>query len=98
MGYPIRFDLKQLPDPVCGEMHLLIGRISEMPKISGIAANHNDKFGSIFLYEYVLVDLSDDSVLEIRKFNTYLTNRRTIYRGMPWTGDKDDEEADYYPE
>ena len=98
-GCPVRFACSHLPDRVCSSLVVLIGRISPLPDITGIRINHNDTHGTIFLYEFVIKDLlDDDKVIEIRKFNTYLTNRKTIYRGTTWNGGDDDDQADYYPD
>ena len=81
IGCPVRFDCSLLPDRICGEMHCLIGRVTPMPPISYIRISHGDKNGSIFLYEYILISLPEEQIMEVRRFNTYLTNKATDYKG-----------------
>lgn len=38
------------------------------------------------------------TVLQVCRFNTYLTNRYAIYRGKQWTEVDDEDDEDYYPE
>jgi len=89
IGCPVRFDCSLLPDPIYGEMHCVVGRVTPMPAITGICAYHNDRTGQIFLYEYVLQDC-DDNVIEVRRFHVYLTHKRTTYRGKPFTGEEEE--------
>lgn len=39
----VRFNLAKLPNRICGEMHLLLGRMNEIPTIYGIRARHSDQ-------------------------------------------------------
>ena len=93
MGYTVRFACALLGDPFCSELHIFIGSLTPM-EINSIAMNHGSRHGSIFLFDYILRDLSDDSVIEIVSFNTYLTDQKVVYRGQPWN----DSEDDYIPE
>ena len=79
-GKAARFNCAKLTNIVCGEMHLLIGSQVPIGQIVGIQAHHNDKHGAIFLYEYVLIDLPTDKVLEVGRIEQYLTNKPTTYR------------------
>lgn len=97
-GQPVRFKCCLLPDQVCGEMVLQIIRMSVMPPIAGLQLHHGDPNGSIFLYEAILIDTFDDSVVEFIRFNTYLTNRPTIYRGTKCNPDEPDPLDGLYPE
>lgn len=96
LGYTIRFSCALLENRFCSELRLNIGSLKPL-EISSVALNHGSRRGSIFLFDYILKDLSDDSVIQVVSFNTYLTNRRVIYRGQPWTEGEDDND-DYYPE
>ncbi len=98
LGNQVRFKCSLLKDPICGEMHMLIGSLKPLSsgrnRISGIRVSHGDPFGSIFLYEYVLVNAADDAIIEVRRFNTYITRRHVIYRGVPVEDFDDRNEAE----
>lgn len=96
LGYTIRFACALLENTFCSQLHLNIGSLTPL-EISSIAINHGSRRGSIFLFDYILKDLSDDSVIEVVSFNTYLTNRKVVYRGRPWFEGQDGKD-DYYPE
>lgn len=62
-------------------MHYQFSRPTPMPPITGIRANHGDLYGDIFFFDYILIDLNTNCVIEERKFEQYITNRAHIYRG-----------------
>ena len=76
-----RFLCSNLKNAICANMNLLISMVRPIKSINGIRANHNDLKGFIFLYDYVLIDLNTENVMEICQINQYITNRSTIYRG-----------------
>ena len=41
IGSPLRYSCAKLPDQMCAEMHMLVGRVSPMPTITGIKVNCN---------------------------------------------------------
>lgn len=105
LGNQVRFKCSLLRDQICSEMHMLIGSLIPITKrgkgrISGIRISHGDVFGSIFLYEYVLVNAQNDDIIEVRRFNTYITKRHTIYRGVSVANfdDENEEEGMKFPE
>lgn len=106
LGNQVRFKCSLLKDQICGEMHMLIGSLKPLTKgkgkgrISGIRISHGDVFGSIFLYEYVLVNAQDDEIVEVRRFNTYITKKHVIYRGVSVANfeDENEEEGMNFPE
>lgn len=82
LGHPVRFKCSKLPNRVCSEMHLWISSLKELSHIEGLKLNHGDSKGSIFLYETIFIDTTNNSVVEVHRFNTYLTNKPTVYRGI----------------
>lgn len=44
-----------------------------------------------------MINLADDSVLEVRKFNTYISSKHNIYRGI-LLNDDDDKEVGLFPD
>ena len=62
-------------------MIVQLGSIIKMSLINGIRASHGDKKGNIFLYDYVLIDMNEDTVLEERIFMQFITNKPAIFRG-----------------
>lgn len=97
MGYTVRFACALLGDPFCSELHLFIGSLTPL-EIASIAINHGSRHGSIFLFDYILRDLSDDSVIEVVVFNTYLTDQKLILHGQLWAGEENGHDDDYIPE
>lgn len=56
--------------------------MSEMPPIAGLRLNHGRSKGSIFLYESILIDMTNNSVVEVHRFNTFITDKPTVFRGV----------------
>ena len=81
VGIVTRFNCARLNDPICAEMHLLIGMYRELGHISGLQANHNQPGEGILLYEYILLDLMTDQVMQICQVNQYITSEPVMYRG-----------------
>ncbi|OTF83071.1 hypothetical protein BLA29_007103, partial [Euroglyphus maynei] len=109
IGSPVRFDCSRLSDIVCGEMHCIIKRLTPMPPIQGIRANHSNRLQStksfskssaIFFYEFELRDrtagVEEEKVVDFRLILDYIEFRPRIFRGFIPKNLNDD--AGVYPE
>ena len=43
------------------------------------------------------MNLTVSDIIEIRRFNTYISNKHIIYRGAIWNGKDDDKEVGLFP-
>lgn len=108
IGSPVRFDCSRLSDIVCGEMHLILRRLTPMPTIQGIRASHSNrlqssktsKSASIFFYEFELRDRteSEEQVVDFRLMLDYIEFRPRIFRGFVPKNLNDDTMVGVYPE
>ena len=81
-------------------MYYLFGCITPVPTIGGIEAHHNQGMEYIFFYEYTLIDLEDDSVIERGRINQYITNKSNVFQPTRILDSIADNSADVgmYPE
>lgn len=87
IGIPIRFACNKLPDRDCGEMHLVIGRITPMPQVLAVRANHSCLDNLLFFYDLTVVDLADGvTVVQEEAINQYVTYDSKIF--TPRDGDE----------
>lgn len=70
-----------------------------MPTLVGVRANTNDANNlGIFFYEFVLIDLKDDSVLDKRNVCEYIDNQQRLFYGKPSYVLEGENEVGVYPE
>ncbi|KAJ6219669.1 hypothetical protein RDWZM_005481 [Blomia tropicalis] len=82
IGVPVRFKCSLLPNYQCGEMHYLVGRLTALPPVTGIRAYHSEHAGTIFFYDYKIIDLMNDVIIEDMFIMDHITNKHQIFRGF----------------
>jgi hypothetical protein len=97
IGTIIRFSANKLTDPVIADMRCLMGRLTPIPKIESIRANHSGRSNSdIFFYEFTVRELhtTDKKVIQSMAINDYIKSYSTNFKGEP----KGEDQMGYYPD
>ena len=63
-------------------MHYLVGRLTALPPVTGIRAYHSEHAGTIFFYDYKIIDLMNDVIIEDMFIMDHITNKHQIFRGF----------------
>lgn len=84
IGQTIRFSCRNLPNQMCAEMHMYVGRISPMPPITGIRASHNDAHNLLHFQDFAVINLRGVyTLVQEETIDQFITSEPSIFRPIP---------------
>lgn len=72
LGVPCRFSCQPIGDNMFTEMSMIIGRLTQLPPVVSVSAQHSERGRLLFFYGLSIVNLADNRVIQNEKIGQYI--------------------------